>query len=263
MKKLLFLTRIVTHYFAIMISINRWSWILAITLLIISCDSTPDSDKKEKITDGIVKQYRKDGTLKAEIGVKDGQRHGLSKTYYKNKKLHQEINYINNKKHGIAKTYHKNGKIYQETLYDSGIIHGVRKKYRENGKLWAEIPFHKGKEAAGLKEYLLDGSLKRKYPKIVIMEKNEIIAKNKVTLEATLSDNSKKVEFYTGTLDDGKFFGVNAGKIYSQKNGKAEIVFNVLPGMFIMKEINIIAKVTTVMGNSYITQKSYNLAVEN
>ena len=246
-----------------MIVIKKCHWILAITLVVFGCDASTSSSEKEKVTEGIVKQFRKDGSLKAEISVKEGKRHGLSKTYYKNKKPHQEINYENNRKHGIAKTYHENGKLYQETIYDNGLIHGIRKKYRDNGKLWAEIPFHQGKVTVGLKEYLLDGSLKKKYPHVMIKEKNEILAKNRVTLVATLSDKSKKVEFYTGTLEDNKFFGLNAGKIYKQNKGKAEIVFDVRPGMFIMKEVNVIAKVKTTMGNTYITQKKYNLAVEN
>ena len=40
------------------------------------------------------------------------------------------------------------------------------------------------------------------------------------------------------------------------------LTYNLPPGGFMMDELNIIAAVETVYGNTYITQRAYNLAIE-
>jgi hypothetical protein len=39
--------------------------------------------------------------------------------------------------------------------------------------------------------------------------------------------------------------------------------FPVPPGMFIMKEVPIVAEITTLQGNSYFIQHTHNISVEN
>jgi hypothetical protein len=47
------------------------------------------------------------------------------------------------------------------------------------------------------------------------------------------------------------------------EKGVGKLYYMLPPGGFVMEKLNIIAKVKTDLNNYYITQLSYNLAVEN
>lgn len=242
-------------------------------LLLSSCDkiekaisdAAQNNEQKggKKIKDGVVKQYRKNGVLKTEVSYKDGIRHGLAKSYYKNGKLRQEINYAKNQKDGTAKTYYQNGKLYQTTPYVNDTIHGFRKKYRQNGKLMAEIPYNKGTVCAGLKEYLINGEPRKRYPVIEIQEIDQLVIKNKFTVRLKMSDGSKNVKFYDGSLTADGCISNDLLWLSSNTPGMLDLVYDVPPGMFMMKELTFTAQVKTKLGNPFITQKRYNLALDN
>jgi hypothetical protein len=54
----------------------------------------------------------------------------------------------------------------------------------------------------------------------------------------------------------------NLDPLMPDGKAKARIAYRVMPGEFIMGNINIIAKVETLTGNTYITQRPFNVAVE-
>lgn len=243
--------------------LSVYLWVLFIAILF-GCDSLDKGSKAgNDKKDGVVKQYRPDGSIKTEITFKDGVKNGPAKSYYKNGKLRQEINYVNNVKDGPVVTYYENGKKYQVTPYANGQIEGKRLKYRMDGKLMAEVPYHNGNPCAGLKEYLTDGSPKTKYPEIVVKEINNLLKSNEYILRVSISDHSKHVVYYLGEMDEGGCIRDDAMRIEPQKPGILELKYNVQPGMFTMETLNIIAVVETRLGNPYITQRKYNLAIEN
>ncbi|UII34273.1 hypothetical protein LVD17_10680 [Fulvivirga ulvae] len=219
------------------------------------------SGKKKK--EGLVQQYRADGSLKTEINFKRGKKNGLAKSYYKNGKLRQQITYVNNIKHGDVTTYYENGKPYQVTPYNNGKIHGIRKKYRMDGRLAAEVPYNKGVVCKGLKEYLLNGDVKKNYPKIVVTEINNLIKSNEFILRISISDNSRKVTYYLGDLDSNGCIMEGTMKVEPQRPGVLDLKYNIGPGMFTMDKLNIIAVVETKLGNPFVLEKKYNLAIEN
>jgi hypothetical protein len=239
---------------------------ILLLILFIACDQLKNAEntkEKKKELHGVIEINGSNGVIKSSITYIHGKRHGIAKTFYKDGKLRQEINYAYDKKHGVATTYYQNGEKYQETPYDSGMISGIRKKYRENGQIFAEIPFKDDMPGVGLKEYLIDGSLKKNYPTIVIKEKDEILREGKFTLLVSLSNSAKNVKFYRGSLEESKYLGYSAKEIYPQRKGKAEYKFYVQPGNFLMQEITLIANHTTALGNPYIIKRNYNLAIEN
>lgn len=242
----------------------RFFYLFILLLLFSGCEFLKTSDETSKKNDtNVIKQYRNDGSIKTEVPVLDGKRHGLAKNFYANGKVQQEIHYIRNKKHGLATTYYKTGIKYMVTPYDSGIIHGVRKTYRQDGALMAEVPFYKGKPTAGLKEYLLNGKEKTAYPKIKIKPVDEIMLRNRYTLKLSVSDASKKVEYFLGKLDENKMIPLNAVPLQPTRPGESEIVYPLPPGAFKMEQVNIIALAYTKLNNPYITEASFNLAIEN
>lgn len=224
------------------------------------------SDKKnaKALKDGVSKAYFKDGKKKTEIPIKDGKKHGLAIEYYNNGNKFQEVTYKEGIKEGVARKYFETGQLAQETNYVAGQMHGVQKKYRANGKLSSEAEFYKDEPCVGLKEYLLDGSLKKKYPQIVITPKDRILEEGTYILNLSLTDKVKEVEYFVGELTHGKYIGEAASKIWTtDRYGKADITFHLLPGQFVMEKVNVIAKIKTTLGNYYITQKSMNVAIES
>lgn len=218
----------------------------------------------EDKTNGVVKANYPDGSLRAEIPYVEGLKHGMATEYYKTGKVFQAIEYAKGLKHGWAKRYWENGNLYQETPYDSGKIHGEQKKYREDGKLASVAVYEHDNPCIGLKEYLIDGKQKKDYPKIVITPIDNLWRDNEYILRLSVSDKSKNVEFFTGKLTNGRCISDQASKVWNtDRNGVGEIIITLPPGGFMMEEINIIAKIKTRQGNYYITQRKYNLAIQN
>jgi hypothetical protein len=221
------------------------------------------TSKKKADKDGINRTYYADGKLRSEVPIKDGKKNGLARDFYADGRPRLEIEYVNSVKHGLTKMYYQNGNIYEETPYENGNIHGVQRKFRENGKLSAEAPHASGEPCVGLKEYLVDGSPKKNFPTIVITPINNLLKQDKYTLKLTMSDNAKNVTFYTGKMDNN-CLGTNLERVFeTPQKGVSEISYYLSPGMYVMEELNIVAKVKTLQGNYYVTQRKYNVAVEN
>ena len=219
--------------------------------------------KDDLVKDGIARLYYADGKLRAEIPMKGGKRNGIATEYYANGKKHLVINYVDGLNHGLTTRYYDNGTLYEETLYDKGEMHGLRKRYRKNGSLESEANYYKGQACGGIKEYLLDGKTKKNYPKIVVEEVDRLLKDNKYILRLRMSDNNKNVSFYQGKLEGNCMTESLRPIPASSVRGVSELSFYLPPGMFVMEEISIVAKVKTPQGNFFVTQKSHNLAIEH
>jgi hypothetical protein len=239
----------------------RIALVFIITALFLGCTKEQESKNEGKLQ-GLHKFYFPDGSLYLEINYKDSLPHGVAKRYFKSGLLLEEADYRDGIQHGITKTFYENGKLSSITPYDSGRIHGVKKKYRKDGSPAYEAPYYFDQPCVGVTELFLSGRPVDNYPKIVITPKDDLLRSNTYTLEFTLSNKSTAVEFFKGQLTDGKYIGSSAKEIYVTK-GVGKLFYVVPPGGFEMERMNVIAKVTTDLGNYYITQTSYNLAVEN
>ena len=243
---------------------NRIFCSALIFCLLSSC--IPDfgaKEPKEKKNENLVKTFYPDGTLKTEVPIENKKKNGLAKAYYADGKLRQSIEYMNGFKHGEATTYYENGNKYQVSRYKYGKLHGIRERYHEDGKLMSEVPYYEGDPAAGLKEYLLDGSLKKKYPHLVIKAEDQLIRNNVYKIHLQVSDGNKRVKYYLGSLDENGVVPKGTPRLEDNGKGKATMEFALPPGAFIMKELPLIAEVTTLQGNTYFIQHKHNLSVEN
>jgi hypothetical protein len=237
-----------------------WFAFLLLLFSLVCCKKSSEAIEDKDVK----KTYYPDGKIHKEVPFKNGSKNGVSKEYYNNGQVFQEVNYENNLREGWAKRYFENGTLSQETPYKNDKMHGVQKKYRRSKELMAEIPYHEGNVCVGLKEYTIDGKLKKRYPSIVVTPVDRILIDGSYTLEIRLSDGTKGgVEYYEGTLVNGKYIDPTGSKIWNVKNGVGKLVYRVPRGSFLMEEINIIAKMKTVQANYYITHTTYHLAAEN
>jgi hypothetical protein len=246
---------------------NKVVYAIVIFLFAISCETKKKevkSKKKADTTDGVKKYYNKEGKLKIELTILNGKRNGIAKTYYKNGKVSLAMNYKMGKRDGLSKRFYEDGTLYQETNYKDDKIHGERKKYKENGKLLSTAKYENDFPCTGLTEILLNGEVKDNFPKIVITPQDRLKQEGVYKISLSLSERARQVKYYMGNLSSsgcltGKLIGIEMDK----KSGFGVVQYNLPPGGFMMQELNFIAEIETVMGNTYIAQKNFFVSIEN
>ena len=220
-------------------------------------------DSEGKVVSGEVTQYSKSGKLAAIVNVTDYKLNGPARKYYEDgETLRSELNYKMGKLDGLQKRYYESGGLYKEEMYSNGKRDGLIKKYRESGMLMTEAIYKNGEPGTELKEYLTDGSLKKKYPSIVIDEVDNLRLNGTYQLNVYMSDKAKKVDYYFGELEEGKYFSKNLKKQYNVTDGVLKLVFYLKPGDFMMEDINIVARMPTRLNNAFITSRRHRIGIE-
>jgi hypothetical protein len=238
---------------------------LCATLLVMGCESKKKdvkSKKKADTTDGLKKYYTQDGKLKTELTILKGKRHGVAKTYYRNGKVSLEMNYVNGKREGISKRYYEDGTLYQETNYKDDKIDGERKKFKENGSLMSVARFEKDQPCLGLKEILLDGTVKDNFPKILVTPIDRLKQEGVYQINLSLTESARSVKYYIGNLSSTGCLTSNLISIQTDKK-IGVIKYSLPPGGFMMQELNFVAEIETRMGNTYLAQKKFYVSIEN
>jgi len=241
--------------------------LLAVILMNCAGEKKKTDKAGQSDSDGskIVKTKHENGKPRAEISYKEGKQHGLSKSFDREGKLILELPYAEGKREGLSKKYFAGGKqLYQTTEYKNDKLDGIQTRYRENGKVMSEARYENDYPCLGLKEYLLDNSLKKQYPQIKITPIDRLADRGEYTLEISMSDKVRSVKYYSGKLspagclEDNLFF-----LLLNETKKTGQLKYHLPPGGFKMEEVNIIAVVETLMGNTYVTQRTYNLAIDN
>jgi antitoxin component YwqK of YwqJK toxin-antitoxin module len=263
--------------------------IIAVMLGVVffSCHDAGTLKNKNRDDDTrIVREFFSNGKVKAEISIKDNKRHGITKNYSNKGRLLSVVNYANGRKEGKATNYYSSGKVHSTMVFMNGLkegeavwyyengnpysvnqyvgnkLNGIQRKYYRNGNLQSEIPYKNGQPGTGLKEYTEEGKLMGDYPVIVVREINRIETEDKFILNIYLSTRMSNVHFYLDDLDSGKYLKKNMYEIPSEK-GVATRTYDMPQGYVKFQKINIIASVRTRLGNIYITQRTYNLAIQH
>lgn len=232
---------------------------MTFAVVLISCE--PKTKTADPVETGVKKYYYPDGPLYMEVHLQDTVPHGVTTEYFRNGKVYQSTEYVLGEKHGMFKRYYEDGVLALETPYDSGKRHGIEKKYRKDGTVAYEAPYFQDQPTTGLREYYTNGQPVEKYGSIVIEEENRPLDA-RFSLVVSFS-GAYKAEFYAGKLTDGKYIGKDCERLYVIRDGVARVDYNVGLGDFLMDDINIIAKVKTDLGNYFITQRRYNIAIDN
>ena len=211
--------------------------------------------------DTLKKEFRKDGSLRSIVTVKNGKRNGPSYVYYENGKLQFEINYKNSVKNGITKYFYENGALYRTTLFENGDKVGIQKYYHEKGGLKAEIPYEFGSVVPGTKEYSQSGKLLDDYPEIVVKTVDKLAFENTYELKISLSPFKKNADIYFDYVVDGKH--VQRSTSHGTENGVATHTYFVYPGQSLMEKLEIRCRTKSRRGMPVVLTKTYNLVVDN
>lgn len=220
-----------------------------------------ESKRNSNEKDGLVKTFRKDGSLFSEINYVNGQIHGVSKRYSKWGNFQFLDTYENGRKNGKSLQFYADGQVMRETNYMNGQINGATKSYWATGELSSSITYKEDLPANDLKEFMKSGK-EKKYETLLIQTIDELNTSGEYTLKIRFSKNAKRADYFIGQLVDGKYFAENELVKIPEKNGEGVLIYKPPPGGFIMKKLNIIGKLKTARGNILIRQKTYNLAIE-
>lgn len=246
---------------------HKHLYFLLLVVALFGCQESERGAEQEEAPprNGWIKKYNSEGILLSQAQYKDDVKHGRALSYYgTTEKLQFDISFQNGLKHGLTKTFYEDGKsVYRETTYQFDKKDSIERTYRKNGQMLAEIPYKDGFLGTGLKEYTAGGKLKtRTVPQIIIKEKNTLAMDNRFALELSVEPWKNKVSFYVGDLTDGQYMNHSLVPLRMEGN-KGVFEINMGKGGFMMRTINIVAKVKTNYRNYYIVQQSYNLAIDN
>ena len=233
-------------------------------LLLISCSQSqrekPDyaapveNEKGEKV----VRSFYTGGKTKSEMTLKDGKQTGPARSYDENGALLLELQYVNGKRDGLSKRYFAGGKqVSQTTEYKANKMNGMQVRYRIDGSVMSEARYENDKPCTGLKEYLLDHSLKEKYPTIEVTMSKAIDANGSQTLTVRLSEKVKSVRFYTGQLDKNGCLTDDLYFLRFNDANKTATLPYYLHSAGQSETINLIAVFQTLMGNTAIAQRRF------
>jgi len=227
---------------------------------------TVDSSSTDsKNINGEVRYKYPSGKLKSIVNYKDNKKVGISMTFYESGEKQYEIPYVDGKKHGEVKWFYKSGRLYRSTPYENGVKQGSQKKYWENGKIKSEMDFENDMMCMGLKEFTNTGKQKTE-PQIRVKHVNRLRESSMYHLELSLDKKFSDVQFYIGSLINGKSLPVKVNSYMSEletKKAKAVFKFSIPKGGSINREIPIVAVVKTSYQNYYILKTKANVSVRN
>jgi antitoxin component YwqK of YwqJK toxin-antitoxin module len=124
-------------------------------------DSKGNVTATARIPDGPIKLYDQDGNLVSEYFVKNNVSNGISKDFYKNGSVEYLATYKNGQLDGLTKNFYENGNLKSETNYSNGKVHGIYKVYNEDGDLIEDDTFSNGiRTSSKIYEYYSPGKLK-------------------------------------------------------------------------------------------------------
>jgi len=198
-------------------------------LLFYGCNHFPNEEQNVEVNSNstviIKKPFQNNPELiEYEFSVLKGTtiKQGIQRRYYMHGSIYSEIPYINGKREGIAYTYYpvvagSEPVVWKEQPYKNDVLNGICKRYHENGVLQAEYEYKNGLQAIGLKEYYQSGNPVN-LPDLVISYKK---LEDYYLISAHLASDEKNVDYYNGSLVEGKYFPENL-KRFQIRNGFGE-----------------------------------------
>lgn len=236
---------------------------------------------------GSLKEYYRNGNLKAVQRYLNDTLNDTSFFYHENGNRGSIQIYKNNQKTSCWQKYNKSGKLYWEACfkkndfdgtclqysyrnlklierlnYKEGQKHGKQESFYNNGKPRSVSYYDKGEALSGTEEWLENGKKLNTDFKIIIQEQNEVLLKNKLSFTISLQnqqEDDKLFEEYSYDSDKNKKFYLPI-----KKTGNVFVIaFDIPKGGFVMKDVKLLAKRKTSMGNIIMKRSGFVAAANN
>jgi hypothetical protein len=101
--------------------------------------------------------YYRNGQIRLESRIVNGQFHGLCRTWHNNGQLAEELRYRHGRLHGTSRQWDENGRFLGSFTMNYGT--GTQHYWHDNGQLRMEITSVNGKFHGRMRDWLQDGTL--------------------------------------------------------------------------------------------------------
>lgn len=88
--------------------------------------------------------YYRDGSVRTQVPLKDGKRHGLGCNFFSSGGISLLLPYSHGEIDGTVRSYTESGSLLSEADFDSGLKHGVERFYNEKGELIGSTRWFRG-----------------------------------------------------------------------------------------------------------------------
>lgn len=105
----------------------------------------------------IQKSFHRNGQLREELPLRNGERHGVARTWHRNGRLASEEPYANGLLHGVCRQWNEAGRLLGKCKMVYGT--GIQRSWHDNGRLQMEISTARGEFCGRSRSWLSDGTL--------------------------------------------------------------------------------------------------------
>ncbi|MHC1767560.1 MAG: toxin-antitoxin system YwqK family antitoxin [Verrucomicrobiia bacterium] len=105
----------------------------------------------------IQKSWYRNGLLREEMPLRNGQRHGIARVWHKNGRLASEDRYANGLLHGVCRQWSESGRLLGKYRMVQGT--GVQRAWHDNGRPQMELSTVRGEFCGRSRSWLSDGTL--------------------------------------------------------------------------------------------------------
>ncbi len=200
----------------------------------------------------------KPNVVEYEVSVLKGTKtkHGIKKRFYEHGSVYSETPYIKGKRNGISYTFYqayddKKPVVWKEQPFIDGVLSGTCRRFHRNGQLQSEYQYSNGLPAIGIKVWK-DSGKEVELPKLIVTKKE---TNGLIFINVRISNNTKKVKYFTGNLIKGKYFPKNMKSIL-ENDGVGELLVH---GNSNQKSVTIVAALKTPYRNTYYLVKTVEL----
>jgi MORN repeat variant len=109
------------------------------------------------VSNKIQKSYYRNGQIRDEVSLRNGQRHGHVRSWHKNGCRASEEPYVNGILHGVCRQWSESGRLLGK--YTMGHGTGVQRNWHDNGRLQMELSTMRGEFCGRSRSWLSDGTL--------------------------------------------------------------------------------------------------------
>lgn len=233
---------------------------------------------------GFLKEFYRNGQLKAKQFYVNDSLNDSSMFYHKNGKIQSLHIYKNKVKSGAWREYNDKGQIISEMFFRNGLIdstcsnysyrshhlitrvtykqgykNGTEETYYPNGQLKSKVYYNAGFVRKGTEEWLKNGAKINNDFTIHILENDAVLLKNTLTYMIKL-ENPKESDKVYQVLNPEPENDVTS-IVPIQKVGSAFVYKYEIPkGSFVMEKVTIAAFRKTDFGNTVIKTQSFNVS---
>lgn len=236
---------------------------------------------------GYLKEYYRDGVLKASQFYMNDTLDDTTRLYHPNGRLKTIQIFKNRLRHGCWRDYNREGGLYSELFfkngfldsvcskytykslrlltritYNQGVKNGPEEKFYASGKPQSRVYYNMGTVFGAAEEWEENGKKRNNDFAITVSENDEVLLTNTLSYNIYLENPQPDDKVYWVFGSDAEAH--SGGGFPLKKAGNVfRLEMNVPKNGFVMERVTIAAHRRTAFNNTFVKTKSFNVASNN